>query len=485
MNTKRIASLVVVALLLAALPGMTAVRAQGQDPAVPGVILQGDPETGLPIGGPESQAPTNNATMPPLQNGSKEQIGTRDPTAVAEPGESQAPDFNVQESESNNTRATANLMTLGDVMRGNFYPSGDLDYFKFNVPYGAQILIDIDARSIGSTSDTVVKLYNAAGTVVGQNDDADGSNDRDSLLYRVPTGGWYYVEVKEYDGIGCTNTCFYNLIVSSPLLISAHAANLGTGNVAGIPFQSQDVLAHSDLKNGQQKWLMFLDGSDVGFTKDVKNISTGWVFENGSSPSFAVSFGANVTLTDHRGVRRVFTPWDWAVFNFENVGTRTQISAIEYHAGAEHGLSAASEKLDALDLSSSASGSNYWVDLLLSTTGGATVPRGAGTLKLADEDILWSATRNGQGYWDNNMWFDGSTVQGLAVEDVFAADINMSADYQYLTILGTGNVLGHAVTQKDIFLIMCDTSCIWGGYAWRGPQHGWNYNIDAIDWPGQ
>ena len=53
-----------------------------------------------------------------------------------------------------------------------------------------------------------------------------------------------------------------------------------------------------------------------------------------------------------------------------------------------------------------------------------------------------------------------------------------------LVILGTGTVMGHRVTQKDIFFL--DKSG--AGWVWNSminlPAYGWNYNLDAIEAPG-
>ena len=55
---------------------------------------------------------------------------------VTEPGESAAPEtYNVYESEANNTFATADWLTVNDVMGGMIGSTGDVDYFKFNMPY--------------------------------------------------------------------------------------------------------------------------------------------------------------------------------------------------------------------------------------------------------------------------------------------------------------------------------------------------------------
>ena len=88
--------------------------------------------------------------------------------------------------------------------------------------------------------------------------------------------------------------------------------------------------------------------------------------------------------------------------------------------------------------------------------------------------------------WDHQGWdyfFNGKSVSGLAVEDVNAMAWDGSHGRLLLNILDTGSVMGHAVTQKDIFAIN-HPGYSWGGVAWHGPDHGWNYNIDAIKWTG-
>jgi len=75
---------------------------------------------------------------------------------------------------------------------------------------------------------------------------------------------------------------------------------------------------------------------------------------------------------------------------------------------------------------------------------------------------------------------DGSTVSGLGAEDVFAISGNDSV-YD-MTIVGNGNIAGHAVTQKDVFRACVSVYCgtFWLG-LWHGPDHGWNYNIDGME----
>ncbi len=113
------------------------------------------------------------------------------------------------------------------------------------------------------------------------------------------------------------------------------------------------------------------------------------------------------------------------------------------------------------------------------------MPTGAtGTVKAADEDLIRSQIWEGLGWWYNSRFFDGSTVAGLAAEDIYAADYEAWPNRMFLTILGNGNIMGHAVTQKDIFwLNKSGNSWVWGG-MWHLPDYGWNYNLDAIETGG-
>lgn len=457
MKTKRVGKWVIVLFLLAALPGMTAVMAQGQPPG---------------------------KLMP----------------AVEGPSESAA-SYSYWESEPNNTFAQAQVIALGDGIGAMFSPRDtDVDYFKFQI-HDKHTAILIDTDRDGSEADTIVTLYNSQGVEIGFNDDADGL---DSLLYSTTEPGWYTVKVVNYPLNEC-ELCTYELYVTSPLLISAAAAGLGTASVEGITFESRDILAFSYLADNhlgqaQHKWVMFLDATDVGFTKPLVNLATTswhcdgtWQCDADLERSdLAVGFSVNQPLVDYDGEARTAKPWDWVTFQIDQVGPNSAISHIEVHPGAAHGLTTAAEKLDALAIHDS----DWWSFVFFSTTGAAAVPESDDTptiVKLADEDVLTSFAIREAPLWENTRVVDGSVVTGLGVEDVFAADLGPAVEWDltldaYLTILGSGTILGHKVTQKDIFALHRGEDWNdwnhWNGLVWHGPDWGWNYNIDAFDWPG-
>ena len=280
------------------------------------------------------------------------------------------------------------------------------------------------------------------------------------IFATLPAGEYCFFE--DYDPtIPYYTFASYNWTLSTPLLISAASANLGTGNVAGIPFQAGDILAHSDLNNGGQRWVMLFDASDVGITKNVSNI------EANREDEIVLSLAANQTVA---GVG-VVTPWDTIIFDPVSYGSNTAGSFRMGFDGSMNQLTASGEKLDAIATS-------QYCDYL-STTGTATVPFYMGyNIKFKDEDL---------GCWYQDVeWlfgFESRNVTGLPVEDVIAAAYDDAADKMYLTILGSGKIAGHKVTQKDIFAISYP-GYTWGGVIWHGPDHGWNYNIDAFEFDG-
>ena len=441
MNAKRMTQWLIVLLLLAALPVMTVTLAQEEQPG--------------------KQLPS-----------------------VTEPGESAVPQtYNVYESENNNTPAAADDIRLNDVMGGQMDQHGDVDWFIMQGS-DSYYLIDIEAESIGSYMDPVVCVEQ--GWVEYCNDDTDTV---DSLLFYNPNpsyAGPFHIKVSDFNGSGGWKH-HYELIVSTPLLVSAAAGGLGTGYVAGIPFTAQDILAHSDLNTGDEKWVMFFDGSDVGITKNLTNLAADWMDSNWDpNDNILIGLAANQPIVlapgwpNHDPANAVVGPYDILQFYPTQYGPET-IGQFAIYMNGPGDLSTAGEKIDAFD---GFKGYGACYGDAVSTTGAASVPDYSFgyTVYAQDEDLLCREYEDDDytpAWWA--LGFDGSNARGLKGEDVVAvATANRTF---FLTILGSGKIHGHAVNQKDIFAINLP-NYTWGGYMWRGSQHGWNYNIDAFEFNG-
>ena len=75
-------------------------------------------------------------------------------------------------------------------------PSSDVDLFEVQLNAGEMITIDVDARQIGSTLDSVLRVFNATGQDLAFNDDFDGLDSY--LEFTAPTTGRYFVGVSGY-----------------------------------------------------------------------------------------------------------------------------------------------------------------------------------------------------------------------------------------------------------------------------------------------
>ena len=458
MNAKRTMRWVIMLFLLAALPGLMAVMAQGQELA--------------------RQEPSYLWHIPWANT----------------------------ESEPNNSRAAAD--EFHTVQGGTINGPGDVDYYKIYAPnwktgdYGdsnSPILIDIES-AWGSLGSTLIKLYAQDGTLVATATSGGSNNNHNPLLYynlqrddfEAPV---YYLSIENRAG-GYGED--YQILVSDPLLISAAAAKLGKAHLQGygIDFQAGDVLAWSEFEVGgttYEQWNMLLDLSDLGVKGQLTNLAGAWR----NSDFLLLGFAANTTLP---GVSGTIKPADVVLFDPSQLGPNTEGTFQTWWRGSDHQLATTAEKLDAIDWPSWSGAAR----LFASTTGTATVDKsGGGMLKLPDEDIgLWGT----QNVWVN--YFDHSTVAGMGAEDVIGLSIaeetlvGSPGDWDNyhiynMVILGTG-LCGPSpqvpVTQKDIVRHVER----WGWYmdepydhalyecevVWHGPDHGWNYNIDAIEFYG-
>lgn len=375
--------------------------------------------------------------------------------AITELGESASPAADFEEIEWNGSFNQATLVPVGSVVGGKIRAADDVDYYRVDITIDTNVIIDVDAQSIGSPLDASICLYDRSKTLVGCNDDAYGL---DPLLFRIMhdpywgDGGTYFITVGgvNYPPEG-GNEFTYKLALYQPLLISATV----NGVVGGVPFQKSDILAHYDFADGTEKWMLFFDASDVDITKNV----VGLAGSHTCCTDINLVLQANQNLTVY-GASQTVTPYDVLTFDpgpYGHFGPTT-VGEFPYfdYRGNEYGLTLAAEKIDALAVP-------WWV----STVGKTTFASGE---TVADEDI------SNLGYGD--LYFDGSLVPGLAVEDVFAADYSWGT--YYLTILGNGEIDGLKVTQKDIFAVN-PSSMRLTGLVWHGPDHGFNYPIDAFD----
>ena len=123
--------------------------------------------------------------------------------AVVPPGPS------INETESNNTIATANLIgTNNTTANGALGTTADVDYFKINVPAGASLKLTLTPNA---SSDYDLELYNAAGAKIGSSTNGTGAAD---IVSNTNTGSAalaVYAKVLYYTGGTGATTGKYTL----------------------------------------------------------------------------------------------------------------------------------------------------------------------------------------------------------------------------------------------------------------------------------
>jgi PKD repeat protein len=103
--------------------------------------------------------------------------------------------------EPNDWVGLATPISYGQSVQGDICPGGDFDLYTFDGKAGDEILIDVDAKSIGSLLDPYLFVLSHDGlTVLAENDDEVTEEVQDSLLqYRLPYDATYIVKVRAWD----------------------------------------------------------------------------------------------------------------------------------------------------------------------------------------------------------------------------------------------------------------------------------------------
>ena len=277
-----------------------------------------------------------------------------------------------------------------------------------------------------------------------------------SHTYTSP--GNYDVSLTVSNGVTSDTTWWYG-ITAAEHPTQFYISPSTNATIGGIPAQGADVLLYDKPSN---TWTMVYDGSAHNTLQNVTAVD----FVDGTA--LLLTFGANQvipglgTASPYDVVR--FTPDDPYTYP---LGSGTYEWEFQ---GRLYGLTTSGEKIDAY---------NYnWSSPVISTSGAAVLPTDP-ILKLADEDLAqWYS-------WDSNWspwaYLDGSTVTGLAAEDINGYSYDYRADDHYITILGPFNLGGVAGTGKSIVRLTWNGN----GYTpslvpWLAPGAAFPTNIDAI-----
>lgn len=215
------------------------------------------------------------------------------------------------------------------------------------------------------------------------------------------------------------------------------------GTVRSLPYSPGDILAYDSAADD---WSIYFDASDVGTGKALNDFV---LMDDGS---ILMVFKAQIKLRNASGALLTYNPQDITRFVPTQIGDTTAGKFEFYFDGSDVGLTTTGERIDALAWRNDGPHGT----LLLSTTAAAAVKRENGTtLKAADEDLLaFEITNPGEvtsGKW--SLAFDGSTLAGMAVENVTAAWFDSVSQNYYLTVMNNFNIKGVTGTNKVVLAV--------------------------------
>ena len=104
------------------------------------------------------------------------------------------------EREPNDDLKHATPVTLGDNLNGRFAKPGDVDRFVFVAKKGQRFTFSAVTRRQGSPTDVVLRLENAKGAKLVENDDT-GMTDA-TISYTFPADGEYQLVAQDLEGRG-------------------------------------------------------------------------------------------------------------------------------------------------------------------------------------------------------------------------------------------------------------------------------------------
>ena len=174
------------------------------------------------------------------------------------------------ELEPNNSVTNAMVVALPASVRGVIGGAEDEDCFAFEVKKDESIEASIEAASIGSALDALLKITDATGKELARNDDASGSRDP-RLEWKAPTNGTFCVVVGNLLHAGGTNH-FYRL--SLQRLAPDFKASLAAHSITVIAGETNEVkFTATRLRGFDRKLKARLKGLPDGLRAEPVDVS--------------------------------------------------------------------------------------------------------------------------------------------------------------------------------------------------------------------
>ena len=130
-----------------------------------------------------------------------------------------APEMSEQEPEPGAaaTPAVGTPFSLPIVINGSFGARNDSDAFRFSAREGERLVLEADARDLGSAADPVLTLRDEAGKELSRADDDEGRDRDPRIVWTAPRAGVYVAELRDIAaGSRGGADFYYRLSIASP-----------------------------------------------------------------------------------------------------------------------------------------------------------------------------------------------------------------------------------------------------------------------------
>ena len=144
-------------------------------------------------------------------------------------------------------------VTPSVTINGRLHPTGDMDEYRLKLQSGQQIVCSVAARSIGSPSDTILRLLDSSGKVVAVGDDRGNSDPL--LVFRSESAGTFTLQLFDFNLAGGAEHVYRLTLTDGPFLDYAYPAGVQSGTMATVTLHGWnlpgDTAQHSIEANGE------------------------------------------------------------------------------------------------------------------------------------------------------------------------------------------------------------------------------------------
>ncbi len=164
---------------------------------------------------------------------------------VIEPYYGEAPD-----REPNDTPEESFETFLPAILVGAISKPGDVDYYKIAVGAGEQVVFENSAKTLGSTLQPIVSIYDSNQKLLREFGE-DGGRDSNMFAYKFDKAGTYYIRVSDFEASGSAKH-FYRIKAGKlPLAISAFPLGIERGKTTTVALRGYNLGASTIEVKGE------------------------------------------------------------------------------------------------------------------------------------------------------------------------------------------------------------------------------------------